>query len=184
MLALGSGLRSWALLCFRAHCAYVCQRNGVFELPLLRNAQKRHKQNLKLKKKKDRKAPTYLIYWPSANLPDIPPVHFFPPSAPLALPHRTWLAASTRTPSSSTLYYFFSLKKKICPRVGPGPTRHTNAQLARGIDRQSPLRPVSRSAGAAGATSRTTCCRLAKTTCSTGDGACHQMPGVPAPELD
>ena len=27
MLDLGSGLRSWALLCFRAHCAYVCQRN-------------------------------------------------------------------------------------------------------------------------------------------------------------
>jgi hypothetical protein len=33
---------------------------GVFELPLLRNAQKRHKKNLKKKKKRE-KAPTYPI---------------------------------------------------------------------------------------------------------------------------
>jgi hypothetical protein len=34
---------------------------GVFELPLLRNAQKRHKNNLKTLINKKRKAPTYLI---------------------------------------------------------------------------------------------------------------------------
>jgi hypothetical protein len=33
---------------------------GVFELPLMRNAQKRHKKIKKIKKKK--KAPTYPIY--------------------------------------------------------------------------------------------------------------------------
>jgi hypothetical protein len=38
---------------------------GVFELPLLRNAKKRHKKNLKKKKKKARPTPTPL--WPSAG---------------------------------------------------------------------------------------------------------------------
>jgi hypothetical protein len=42
---------------------------GVFELPLLRNAQKHHKKSQKLKKKqKD----SYLIYWPSAGNKLIP----------------------------------------------------------------------------------------------------------------
>jgi hypothetical protein len=35
--------------------------NGVFELPLLRNAQKRHKKYSQKKKKKKKKAPTYPI---------------------------------------------------------------------------------------------------------------------------
>jgi hypothetical protein len=48
---------------------------GVFELPLLRNAQKRHKKISK-KTKKNRKVPTYLIYWPSARYT---PVSFYFP---------------------------------------------------------------------------------------------------------
>jgi hypothetical protein len=44
---------------------------GVAELPLLRNAQKRHKQIKKIKKKQKG---TYLIYWPSAGYT---PVSFF-----------------------------------------------------------------------------------------------------------
>jgi hypothetical protein len=34
---------------------------GVFELPLLRNAQKRPQKKKKIKEKKERKAPTYPI---------------------------------------------------------------------------------------------------------------------------
>jgi hypothetical protein len=42
--------------------------NGVFELPLLRNAQKRHKKNLKIKNKKGKRhLPTPF----SGHLPDI-----------------------------------------------------------------------------------------------------------------
>jgi hypothetical protein len=49
---------------------------GVFELPLLRNAQKRHKKNLTQKKK----VPTY----PICHLPDIRRFQFYFSSAPLA----------------------------------------------------------------------------------------------------
>jgi hypothetical protein len=47
--------------------------NGVFELPLLRNAQKRHRK--KVTKKKG-KVPTYPIKWLSARYTSLP---FFPP---------------------------------------------------------------------------------------------------------
>jgi hypothetical protein len=48
---------------------------GVFELPLMRNAQKRHKKSQKLKKK----VPTYPIY----HLPGIRRFQFYFSSAPL-----------------------------------------------------------------------------------------------------
>jgi hypothetical protein len=46
---------------------------GVFELPLLRNAQKRHKKNLKIKKKKKKYLPTPF----SGHLPDIRGFQFY-----------------------------------------------------------------------------------------------------------
>jgi hypothetical protein len=63
--------------------------NGVFELPLLRNAQKRHKSKSQIKKKEKRKAPTYPI---CGHLPDIRRFQFSFSLAPLAtVSHCGWM---------------------------------------------------------------------------------------------
>jgi hypothetical protein len=67
---------------------------GVFELPLLRNGQKRHKSISKLKKKK-RKAPTYPIYWPSARYTSLSIFFFF------GAPCQKWLRATFISPRAA-----------------------------------------------------------------------------------
>ena len=57
---------------------------GVFELPLLRNAQKRHKKNLKIKKKRGKR---YLPTPFSGHLPDIRGFQFYFSWAPLGPYH-------------------------------------------------------------------------------------------------
>jgi hypothetical protein len=60
--------------------------NGVFELPLLRNAQNRHQKKVKIEEKK----PTYPIWTSSGYLPDIRRFQLFVFQRPLIKINKTY----------------------------------------------------------------------------------------------